>query len=70
MDYYVWNALSTRVYRNRTSKFQTIEELKHRIREAWDDVPQDEIQRAVLQFRERVKVAIREKGRGIKQSFG
>ena len=69
LDYYVWNALSTRVYKGRTAKFQTMAALKQRILEAWDEIPQDEIRRAVYQFRDRVKTVIREKGGGIKQFF-
>lgn len=53
MDYYYWNAVVTRMTKNRL--YMNIEELKNDIIEAMKKIPLDEIKSACLSFTSRVR---------------
>ena len=52
VDYGIWENLSERVYQH---KIKDIQHLKILIIEKWSQMPQEQINRAIDQFRERLK---------------
>ena len=52
LDYYVWSRLESIVYR---MKIQSLDQLASRVRQAWEQLPQDEINRAIDNFRPRLR---------------
>ena len=63
LDYYVWNALRERVYSGRSSNaFNSLEELGSAAKVAWEKIPQDDIDRAIDQFRTRLNAVAEEEG--------
>ena len=54
----VWDSLSERVYSGRTTAFRE-EELKDAIRQKWREIPQDEVQKAILSWKKTVASNLR-----------
>ena len=56
LDYYFWNAVSTKVYENRREPFANLEQLKRKIKSVWPVViNMEHIQKAIMEFRPRLK---------------
>ena len=70
LDYWFWNSLSTKVYASRREPFETVEQLKRRIKRVWNDAVNDEhLKRAILQFKKRLRAVIDAKGGQIMHKF-
>ena len=59
MDYGIWDDLEARVYRN---PIHTMEELKARIVECWEEFPQATINKVIDRFRPRLRKLIEAEG--------
>ena len=68
MDYNVWDSLSEKVYSGRTTVFKG-EELKDAIRQKWREIPQDEVQKAILSWKKRLRAICDESGGHINYLF-
>uniref|UniRef100_A0A914E062 Transposase n=1 Tax=Acrobeloides nanus TaxID=290746 RepID=A0A914E062_9BILA len=66
-DYRLWAWMKQRVYEE--SMPNTLEELRRRILQAWDDLPTDLIQEWLREFPARLKKTIDNKGVQIQQYF-
>uniref|UniRef100_A0A914CAH9 Transposase n=1 Tax=Acrobeloides nanus TaxID=290746 RepID=A0A914CAH9_9BILA len=66
-DYRLWAWMKQRVYEG--SMPNTLEELRRRILQAWDDLPTDLIQEWLREFPARLKKTIDNKGVQIQQYF-
>ena len=67
MDYHVWDSLSE-VYEGRSMKF-TEKELKQKIQQCWEGIPQREIQKAIASWKKHVWAVCRENGGPIDHLF-
>ena len=73
LDYYFWNKVKEKVYKNRLNKlFENNRELKKQIESLWKDIAfsLQEIQRAVKQFAGRLKVVNEREVQCIKMIYG
>ena len=68
MDYSIWDSLTNKVYHGRGKKF-TEEELKERIRRAWDDITIDEIRMCILSWKKRLRAVCQQDGGHIDHLF-
>ena len=71
LDFFFWDAVKREVYEGRQGRFQSIDELKKRIRRVWKksyDI--DTLRKAILQFRPRLQAVVKENGGPIKTHFG
>uniref|UniRef100_A0A914C723 Tc1-like transposase DDE domain-containing protein n=1 Tax=Acrobeloides nanus TaxID=290746 RepID=A0A914C723_9BILA len=59
LDYSIWNELKTRAC---AKKHQTVEALKRSLLKAWDEIPQEMINRAVDDFSKRLRKCIQANG--------
>jgi hypothetical protein len=59
VDYHIWSALEERVYRSRISD---IDQLRKRLAEEWQLFDQNIIDRAIKQWRSRLRSCVREQG--------
>ena len=69
LDYYFWDKVKVCVYQERHNKpFNSIDGLKHKIVEVWDECVNDltEIRKAILQFRPRLEAVVEKQGDSIK----
>ena len=57
MDYHVWDSLSEKVYEGRSTKF-TERELKQKIQQCWERIPQAEIRKAIASWKKRVRAFV------------
>ena len=70
-DYYFRSQVKTKGYEGRREPFQTLDQLKRRIKCVWNNVASlDEIRRAITQFRPRVRNVVTNKAGPIKAYFG
>jgi len=60
VDYKVWSVMQEKVYKKR---IKDIDELRARILTAWDEMDQRIIDKAVRQWRTRLRACIKAKGR-------
>ena len=67
MDYHVWDSLSENVYEGRSKKF-TERELKQKIQQCWERIPQWEIRKAIASWK-CVPAVCRENGGPIDHLF-
>lgn len=71
LDYYFRSQVHTKVYEGRREPFQTLDQLKRRIKRIWNNVASlDEIRRAITQFRSRVRSVVTNNAGPIKAYFG
>jgi hypothetical protein len=68
LDYFVWNALSEKVYANRHTPF-TMPELKEAIVAKWEEIPLRHIRKAILQWKPRLQAVVKEDGGHIEHLF-
>ena len=61
MAYHVWDSLSDKVYEGRSTKF-TERELKQKIQQCWERIPQGEIRKAIASWKKHVRAVCRENG--------
>ena len=66
VDYGIWENLAERVYR---TKIRNVAHLRELILEKWEEIPQDQITRAIDEFRPRLKKVIEVEGKHIEQFF-
>ena len=66
VDYGVWENLSSRVYRE---KIADIDQLVAVLKRKWEELPQEQINKAIDQFRPRLRKVIEMKGKHIEQFF-
>lgn len=67
LDFSIWGNLSQRVYRGR--KIKDVTELKNVLIQEWSNLPQNEIDLAIEQFRPRLRKVIEMEGKHIEQFF-
>ena len=73
LDYYFWDCVQEKVYDGRYCyPFATIDELKRRIRDVWDECATDlpQIRKAMKQFLPRLEAVNAKEGGSIKTVFG
>ena len=73
LDYYFWDHVQEKVYDGRYCyPFATIDELKRRIRDVWDECATDlpQIRKAMKQFLPRLEAVDAKEGGSIKTVFG
>ena len=73
LDYYFWDRVQEKVYDGRYCyPFATINELKRRIRDVWDECATDlpQIRKAMKQFLPRLEAVDAKEGGSIKTVFG
>ena len=71
LDYFFWDAVKRKVYEGRRERFQSLDQLKKRIRRVWKQACNlQTLRRAILQFRPRLLAVVKEKGGPIKTHFG
>ena len=73
LDYYFWDRVQEKVYDGRYCyPFATIDELKRRIRDVWDECATDlpQIRKAMKQFLPRLEAVDAKEGGSIKTVFG
>jgi len=68
MDFTVWDSLSEKVYADRTKVF-TENELKDRIREKWNEIPQAEIRKCISSWKKRLRAVCNQDGGHIDHLF-
>ena len=68
MDYNVWDSLVEKVYSGRTTVFKE-EELKDVIKQKWQEIPQDEVQKAILPWKNLLRGFCDESGGHIHHLF-
>ena len=69
--YFFWDAVKLKVYEGPREPFQTLDELKKRIRKVWkDSYDLHTLRKAIQQFRPRLKTVVSEDGGPIKSHFG
>ena len=68
MDYHVWDSLSEKVYEGRSTKFNE-RELKQKIQQCWERIPQGETRKAIASRKKRVRAVCRENGGPIDHLF-
>ena len=61
MDYAIWDSLKEKVYANRRDKF-TGDELKEKIRSAWDEISLDEIRNCISSWKKRLRLVCSQDG--------
>lgn len=61
MDYSVWDLLSEKVYRGRTTPF-TMDELKAKIVECWQEITVDQIRAVISSWKKRLRLVIYSNG--------
>ena len=66
IDYGIWENLSERVYQH---KIRDTQHLKNLIIEKWNQLPQEQVNRAIDQFRERLRKVINVSGKHIEHYF-
>ena len=59
VDYKIWSVMQEKVYRNR---IHDVDELRHRIVEAWDEMDQRIIDESVRQWRRRLRACVTARG--------
>ena len=70
LDYYFWDKLKREVYKGRKEPFADIERLKRRIKRVWNrSINMDEIHKALLQFRPRLRAVVDMEGGPIKHLY-
>ena len=70
MDYYFWDCVKEKVYKDRYQPFKTIEEMQERIKDVWEvAVDLDVVQKAISQFRPRLRGVVGNHGGPIKHLF-
>ena len=71
LDYYFWDRVQNKVYQGRTKPFDNLDQLKRRRKHVWNNVAKlEEIQRAILQFRKRLKAVVANNAGPIKSYYG
>lgn len=68
MDYGIWNLLAQKVYANQREKF-TIEELKAKIRECWDDITLEHIRKCISKWKKRLRAVVNQDGGNIEHTL-
>ena len=68
MDYSVWASLSEKVYSGRKTVFKE-EELKDTIRQKWSEISQDEVRKAILSWKKRLRAVCDQSGGHIDHLF-
>ena len=68
MDYHVWDSLSEKAYKGRSTKF-TERELKQKIQQCWERIPEGEIRKATASWKKRVRAVCQENGGPIDHLF-
>ena len=68
MDYHVWDSLSEKVYEGSSTKF-TERELKQKIQQCWERIPQEEIRKAIASWKKRFRAVCRENGGPVDHLF-
>ena len=61
-DYAIWGTLEARIWNHNRFNIKTIEDLKERIVEEWDALPQEMIDKSIDSFRKRVRMLIQQNG--------
>ena len=61
-DYAIWGTMEANIWKRRRNKITTLEELKERIVEVWDALPQEFINRSIDSFRKRVNMVVQKNG--------
>ena len=61
-DYVIWGTLEAKIWKYNRFQITTFEDLKERILEEWDALPQDVISRAINWFKKRVYIVIKKNG--------
>ena len=61
-NYTIWGTLEAKIWKHNRFQIRTLEDLKERIVEEWNALPQDVISRAINSFRKRVRMVIKNKG--------
>jgi hypothetical protein len=56
LDYHVWAELKERVYAGRSDAFGSLEELEAAAKEAWREIPMENIRKSISRFRGRVEL--------------
>jgi hypothetical protein len=56
LDYHVWAELKERVYAGRSDAFGSLEELEAAAKEAWHEIPMENIRKSIARFRGRVEL--------------
>ena len=71
LDFYFWNAISTKMYEGRRDPFASIDELKTRIKRVWNGVDGDMLtfRKAIDEFRKRLQSVVDCEGESIKMYF-
>ena len=64
LDYHVWGAMLQK-YQEYTPKPQNKDELKTVLKNIWDNIPEQSIQKSILTFRKRLQLCIEADGRHI-----
>lgn len=62
LDYHVWSELRERVYRGRSTPFDTLEELGAAAQAAWKAIPLRNVQRSIDHFRNRLQLVAEREG--------
>ena len=71
LDFYFWDAIKRKVYEGLRGPFHDLVELKKGIRKVWKKAfTVEELRKAILQFRPRLKAVVSENGGPIKSFFG
>ena len=60
IDYFVWSAMEEKVYRG--DRIQNVEDLKTRILQAWEEIPQSWISKAISKWRRRMEAIVQNGG--------
>ena len=66
VDYKIWSAIEERVYR---SKVRDVEDLRGRILQAWDELDQRIIDKAVGEWRKRLRLCVNAAGGQLNTNF-
>ena len=60
LDYFVWSAMEQKVYRG--EPIGNVEQLKARIQQAWEEIPQEIVRRAIKQWLRRLREVVSRNG--------
>lgn len=70
LDYWFWNSLKEKVYEGRTEPFESIEQLKRRVKRVWQSAIDDtQLKKSILQFKKRLRAVMDANGGPIVHKF-
>ena len=71
LNYYFWNKVKQKVYGGRRLPFKDLKELGLKIKQVWRECCDiDELRKALIQFRPRLKEVVRQEGGPTKHIYG